>query len=98
MSTATLTEMLQNHISMAEAARLMGVHVATAWRYSEKGVRGGIRLQTWFVGGKRVTTQDAVERFLCRLNSDPEAETKALEDAATRRGRDANQALQSLGY
>lgn len=38
-------------------------HPATVCRYALRGV-GGVKLQTWMVGGKRMTTVFAVEKFI----------------------------------
>lgn len=35
----------------------------TGWRWSTKG-RGGVKLKTWMVGGRRMTTIEAVESFI----------------------------------
>lgn len=36
--------------------------ISTAMRWASKGVHG-IRLRTWMVGGRRMTTVDAVRQF-----------------------------------
>ena len=99
MISATLTTAIQDQITMAKAAQVMGVHVGTGWRYATKGVRGGIKLQTWIIGGKRVTTEAAVEDFLQRLNADSSQASGVgtADDDAGRRGRDAGRALESMG-
>ncbi len=38
-------------------------HPTTCWRWTKKGC-GGTKLQTWVVGGRRVTTIDAVQLFV----------------------------------
>lgn len=42
--------------------------LSTLWRWAMRGCRGQ-RLQTWFIGGRRVTTEAAVNDFLARLAS-----------------------------
>lgn len=73
MVAASLTETLKDSISLAKATRLFASppHIATLHRWTTQGVRG-VRLQTWIVGGKRVTTPAAVERFLTALNATDE--------------------------
>ena len=62
---------LQNEkmINFSQAARLIpgGVHRATIGRWARTGVRG-IRLECEIIGGRTVTTEEAVWRFLaaCR--------------------------------
>jgi len=41
---------------------------STWWRWWRKGVRG-VRLQTYLVGGRRFTTQAAVEAFVAALTA-----------------------------
>jgi len=55
-------------VSLAEAARLLGKHVATAYRWSTAGVRGVV-LETIQVGGTRCTSREAVQRFCERLTA-----------------------------
>ena len=40
-------------------------HLATVYRWFTKGVRGGIKLETVLVGGRRFTSREAIQRF-CR--------------------------------
>lgn len=55
-------------VSLAEAARFLGKHVATAYRWSTAGVRGVV-LETIQVGGTRCTSREAVQRFCERLTA-----------------------------
>lgn len=63
-------------MSLKEAARLPelqsgghGPHLATVWRWAGQGVRG-VTLETGRIGGRRVTSVEAVRRFLARLADD----------------------------
>ncbi len=38
-------------------------HPVTCWRWSKKGI-AGVKLQTWRVGGRRLTTLQAVQEFI----------------------------------
>lgn len=49
-------------LSLTELARREGVAVSTCWRWALKGVRG-VRLETFNLGGKRMTTDPAFRRF-----------------------------------
>ena len=55
--------MLNDRMNLREAAELLKVHVATVWRWVTVGVRGR-KLGTFFVGGRRFVTREAIERFL----------------------------------
>jgi hypothetical protein len=41
----------------------------TLRRWALPGVRG-VRLRTWLVGGRRYTSEEAIEEFLDRLNEE----------------------------
>jgi hypothetical protein len=63
----------QEPMSLAAAARAFGrirgrvPHVSTVWRWCTKGVRG-VRLQSYVVGGTRVITAEAIDRFLAQTS------------------------------
>jgi hypothetical protein len=56
-------------ITMAEAARVTPgrPHLSTLWRWATSGFRGQ-RLETVTVGGKRLTSKEAVMRFADATN------------------------------
>ena len=60
----------EQRLSLAEAAKLLGVHVTTAWRWILRGVRGH-RLEAGYVGGRRFTTIESLERFIAAINTSP---------------------------
>ncbi len=93
MTAASLTAALADAISMAQAARLYGVHVTSAWRHATRGIRG-VKLQTWMRGGQRVTTFAAVEAFLHALNEESEPAVNPVDDF-TRRAKAENAALKA---
>jgi hypothetical protein len=45
-------------------------NVATLWRWRTKGVRGH-KLETMLYGGRRVTSREAIARFLAAINGEP---------------------------
>ncbi len=53
----------ENRVSMTELARQLGVTIPTIWRWRQRGVRG-VRLETFMLGGRRFTTQEAHRRFV----------------------------------
>ena len=58
-------------------------HVSTRWRWALRGVRGA-RLESIVVGGQRFSSDQAVQRFIARLNDHehtPAEPTRAAEDA-----------------
>lgn len=58
-------------------AKVIGrpVDSSTAWRWRVHGLHG-IHLQTTMVGGRRMTTADAVRRFLAAVNDAAEKAAK----------------------
>jgi hypothetical protein len=61
-----LASLLQEtRLSIAQAAKLLGVDRATVWRWTLRGVQG-VRLESILLGGRRFTTRQAVERFVER--------------------------------
>jgi len=53
----------ERRVSMTELARQLGVTIPTIWRWRQRGVRG-VRLETFMIGGRRFTTQEAHRRFV----------------------------------
>ncbi len=43
-------------------------HAATIWRWHQRGVRG-VKLETFVAGGRRFTTEEAIERFIHRTTA-----------------------------
>jgi hypothetical protein len=85
----------QKPMSLAAAARAFGrlrgrvPHISTVWRWCTKGVRG-VRLQSYVVGGTRVVTAEAIDRFLAQTSEAiaPRCEPAAVvEDPALRAKR-----------
>jgi hypothetical protein len=53
----------EQKLSLTELARREGVSICTTWRWASRGVRG-IRLETFNIGGRRWTTDEAFARFV----------------------------------
>jgi hypothetical protein len=55
----------RNAITLSQAAALLpsNPHVATLYRWSQRGING-YRLVTWKCGGRRYTSKDELENFL----------------------------------
>jgi hypothetical protein len=62
LTTKLLSEDLK---SFCEATRIVGkkIHVSTLHRWADRGVRGR-KLESIFIGGRRFTSLEAIERFL----------------------------------
>lgn len=60
----------ENPLSLTEAAKVAPgrPHLATVWRWCQRGVRG-VKLETIVVGGRRFTTTEALERFIARTTA-----------------------------
>jgi len=77
----------ENRISMTELARQLGVTIPTIWRWRQRGIRG-VRLETFMLGGRRFTTQEAHRRFVDRTTAAADGEQPTTK-ARTNRQRDA---------
>lgn len=55
----------EQRLSLTELARQERVSVPTPWRWSKRGVNGVV-LETFSIGGRRYTTQEAFQRFVER--------------------------------
>jgi len=78
--------------TMAEAARRVGVHVATIFRWKLKGVRGH-KLPTVVIGGRRYVLQKDLDAFLAALNEHRIGD----DDDAERRANEAGKQLDARG-
>lgn len=58
----------ETRLTLSQLARAQGVSPATTWRWTIKGVRG-VKLESLAVGGRRVTSAEAFERFIAATNS-----------------------------
>lgn len=88
----------------AKAGRLfypIPVGPETVARHFTHGL-GGIFLEAWLSGGRRYTTQEAVERFLQRVNEARNAKRSQQDpeetaDEVAENGREAKKALAGMG-
>jgi hypothetical protein len=76
---------------LSEAARRRPVHVSTLWRWVTRGLRG-VRLETTMVGGARVTSLSALERFFIATNGTGKNSIPSATD-----GSSVAQTLDTLG-
>jgi len=53
----------------ARRSRIIGrsVHLSTIHRWRLRGVRG-VKLQTWLIGGRRFTSEEALREFIAATN------------------------------
>ncbi|MBA4104969.1 MAG: hypothetical protein C0485_04345 [Pirellula sp.] len=58
----------ERRMTLAELAQQQNVNTCTTWRWSGRGV-GGVVLETYSVGGRRYTSQEAFERFVERTTA-----------------------------
>ena len=84
-----MTELAQlrkeDRISLAQAARSVGVNPSTVWRWTLNGVRG-VRLSSFNIGAKRWTTTEEVDRFVAATTAVANGEQPATS-ARTNRQR-----------
>lgn len=79
-----------DRLSLSQVANLLGVHVATVWRWTKHGVRGR-RLQTVAIGGRRYVLQRDLDSFV-------QGERPDTDDSRRQRRADsAGHLLDSLG-
>ena len=84
-------------------------HIATVWRWVQRGCRG-VKLETALVGGRRITSREAIHRFveattaaadgsqITTAAADGSQITAAVRSSARSRSiRDANRDLDSAG-
>lgn len=94
--TATIATRFRDAVPLTKVSEFVPghPHCATVWRWATKGVRG-VRLATVMIGGRRMVTPEALEKFLQALNSEEPAIESGSE--VSRRAREASQALERLG-
>jgi hypothetical protein len=61
----------ERRLSIPALAKRENISVGCGWRWVLYGVRGGIRLESCLIGGKRFTSEEAIERFISRINAEP---------------------------
>ena len=53
----------EDRLTMGELARQEDLNHCTIWRWTGRGVKG-VQLETFSIGGRRFTTQQAFQRFV----------------------------------
>lgn len=72
--------MYEEVVNLTEASKLLPpvngkrVHINTLHRWSTRGVRGGIRLETARIGRRLVTSREALQRFVKAVSDAPAPE------------------------
>jgi hypothetical protein len=89
-------------IPLAEAARLVPAarngkrcHESTLFRWITKGIRG-VKLEALRLGGRWVTSREALQRFAERLTPDLEATPRPVPRSPARRRRASERAAKEL--
>lgn len=78
----------EQRLSLTELARQEGVSIPTPWRWTKRGVKGVV-LETFSIGGRRYTTQEAFQRFVERSTAAANGEP-AVPASRTNRQREAS--------
>ena len=70
----------QELISLKQACKIIPTrpHVATIWRWVERGCRGH-KLESWLVGGQRFTSTAALETFFAKINGKSQTTSTAKQ-------------------
>jgi hypothetical protein len=71
------------------------LHVSTVHRWCDPGIRG-IRLEFVRVGGTRVTSEAALQRFFARLANNPPPTQAAVSGPLSMKGERIEQELNAL--
>jgi hypothetical protein len=74
--------------SLTEAAKLAPrrLNVATLWRWRTSGCRG-VKLETILIGGRRMTSRDALARFFAAVTAAADVESVRSETPHQRERR-----------
>jgi hypothetical protein len=83
-------------VDFSEAARHCRVHVGTLHRWRHPGVRG-VRLEVVRVGGRWMTSWQALDRFVTALNAGP-TESPAPAAPGGRRASAIERELKAEGF
>ena len=86
---------IDDALTPAKAAQLLGVHIGTIHRWMMSGVRGRI-LPSILVGGRRKILVPQLKAFLS-VDSATRGEANKKEDETANRKRDADSQLRSFG-
>ena len=91
-----LTEQLR---TLTEASREIPgrPHITTMMRWSLRGIRG-IKLETILIGGRRFTSEEAIERFIERLSDTRPGVASQPSTAQLQKDARANEELTRLGF
>ena len=89
----------ENLITLMQASRLFppdGKSPATMARWIQRGVRG-VKLATIVIGGRRLTSQEAVRRFIAAQNVDESPAPTITPAQRTRQAKAAQTELSKAG-
>ena len=75
----------ERRLSLTKLAQRENVNTSTVWRWAQKGVRG-IHLETYRIGGRRFTSEEAFCRFVTQTTD----ATKS-QDSVCQRSSDQQQ-------
>ena len=94
-----MTMLTEQKLSLTQLAHREGVNICTCWRWAKRGVRG-VRLETYNVGGRRWTTEEAFARFVegttAAVNGEPVTELRINRQRETAIAR-AERELEKAG-
>lgn len=84
-------EPTERYLTIAEAAkRIPGrPSVCTMWRWWRKGLRGGVKLRSVAIGGKRLIPETAIPEFIAACSSADRVSTPSVQQPRTNRQRAA---------
>jgi hypothetical protein len=80
----SISLMGESRLSLSKAAQELNVDLSTIWRWCIKGVRS-VKLESFSIGAKRFTTEEAVERFIEATTRAANGETVNKSPRSSRR-------------
>lgn len=89
---------LSEYVTIRSAAEMVGRRRETVWRWA---TAGDVRLQTWMVGGRRMTTERALREFIAettaRADRDRDRDGDEPDDTDTTTTSDTDATLREAG-
>lgn len=95
----TIDPDIEDIITLGEACRLIppqGIAPCTMARWIQRGVRGVV-LETVIIGGRRLTSREALQRFFSAQNADQTPAPSITSSQRQRQSEAARRELEKMG-
>ncbi len=87
---------IEHRLTLTQAANKLGKSPSTLWRWALRGVRGGIKLDSYAEGAQRYTTDAALDKFREACTAAANGETVTQSRTSAQRQRDISKAEHEL--